>query len=284
MAIPKFYIENLGINISLPKRRGRGNEDFKREGLIKEPGMRYSGNYGWVPDMPDRRDFLYSAIRPVIRLPKKVDLREDCSDVERQGKLGSCTAQALAGNIEFLDKKIDDKYVNMSRLFIYYNERAIMDTIDYDSGASLRDGIKTLKSDGACHEKTWPYVISRFDKKPPQKCYDEARLHLIESYHRLHAIPEMLACLAEGYPFVFGFTVYESFESAKVERTGIVHMPQKKEKAVGGHAAMAAGYDQASERFLVRNSWGKEWGMDGYFTMPFEYIDTLADDFWTIRR
>lgn len=237
-----------------------------------------------MPDIPDQRDYLYSAIRPVIRLPKKVDLRGSCSVIEDQGRLGSCTAQALAGNLEFLDKKTDGEYTDMSRLFIYYNERAIEDTVDYDSGASLRDGIKTLKNDGACHEETWPYVISRFDKKPPAKCYDEGKLHLIESYHRLHTVPEFLTCLAEGYPFVFGFAVYESFESKEVKDTGVVHMPAKDEIQIGGHAVMAVGYDEAAKRFLIRNSWGRKWGMAGYFTMPFDYLDTLADDFWTIRR
>ena len=245
---------------------------------------RHAGNYGWVPDIPDQRDYLYSAIKPVIKLPKKVDLREGCSEIEQQGKLGSCTAQALAGNLEFLDRRMDGVYSDVSRLFIYYNERALIDTVDYDSGASLRDGIKTLKNDGACLEKTWPYIISRFDKKPPQKCYDEAKKHLIESYHRIHAILEMFACLAEGYPFVFGFAVYESFESKDVKQTGTVHMPAKDEIEIGGHAVMAVGYDQKKRRFLVRNSWGRKWGMAGYFTMPFDYLETLADDFWTIRR
>src|SRR3989338_10715635 len=93
--------------------------------------IRHAGNYGWVPDIPDRRDYLYSAIRPVIRLPKKVDLREGCPEVENQGALGSCTAQALAGNLEFLDKRSDSIYVDVSRLFIYYNERVITDTVEY---------------------------------------------------------------------------------------------------------------------------------------------------------
>lgn len=240
--------------------------------------------YGWMPDVPDQRDYLYQAIRPVIRLPGKTDLRPLCSEIEEQASLGSCTAQALAGNIEFLDKKIDSLYTDVSRLFIYYNERLIEGTVDYDSGASLRDGIKTLKNDGACHESTWPYVISRFDKKPPRKCYLEAKKHLIQSYHRISAIHEMMTCLAEGYPFVFGFTVYESFESEKVKKTGVVNMPGKEEATIGGHAVMAVGYDKAVKRFSVRNSWGKNWGMGGYFTMPFEYLDTLADDFWTIRK
>lgn len=240
--------------------------------------------YGWVPDIPDQRDFLYSAIRPVIRVPKHADLREGCSEIEYQGRLGSCTAQALAGAIEFLDKKADGAYTDKSRLFIYYNERALEETIDYDAGASLRDGIKTLKNDGVCPEKLWPYVVARFDRKPPQKCYDEALRNTIQSYHRIYTIPEMLACITEGFPFVFGFAVYESFESQQVRRTGVVHMPVKGEIMIGGHAVMAVGFDQAAKRLIVRNSWGKAWGMDGYFTMPFEYIETLADDFWTIRK
>lgn len=246
--------------------------------------MRYKPTYGWVPDLPDSRDYRYSAIRPVIKLPGEVDLREDCSMVEQQGRLGSCTAQALAGNIEFLDKRKDGEYTDISRLFIYYNERVIEGTVDYDAGASLRNGIKTLKRDGSCRERLWPYVISRFDKKPPQECYKEAKDHPIVSYHRLDTLSEMLTCLAEGYPFVFGFAVYESFESDRARRTGVVNMPKKKEIMIGGHAVMAAGYDRQDERFLVRNSWGRRWGISGYFTMPFEYLETLAADFWTIRR
>ena len=241
-------------------------------------------SYGWVPDVPDQRDFLYKAIKPKVRVKKEVDLSKICSAVEQQGKLGSCTAQALAGNLEFLDNKQDGKYVDVSRLFIYYNERALEDTVDYDAGASLRDGIKTLKNEGACCEKLWPYVIKRFNQKPPKNCYKEAKKHRIVSYHRLREVPEMLACLTEGYPFVFGFTVYESFESAKVTKTGIAEMPKKNERVIGGHAVMAVGYSQREKRFLARNSWSKKWGMGGYFTMPFKYLETLASDFWTIRK
>jgi C1A family cysteine protease len=241
-------------------------------------------SYGWVPDRPDQRDYLYKAIKPAVRLPGKVDLREFCSIVENQESLGSCTANALAGNLEYLDHKADDIYTDVSRLFIYYNERVMEGTVDYDSGASLRDGIKTLRKQGACWEKTWPYLIERFDVKPAKNCYIEAKKHRVESYHRINSLPEMLTCLAEGYPFVFGFTVYESFQSQKVARTGVVSMPEKNEKVIGGHAVMAAGYNQSRKRFLVRNSWGSQWGKDGYFTLPYEYLETLAADFWTIRK
>ena len=240
--------------------------------------------HGWVPDVPDGRDFLYGAIKPRLRLAPSVDLRVGCSPVEDQGRLGSCTANALAGILEFLDNHIDHVYEDASRLFIYYNERAVQKTVASDSGASLRIGIKTLAKVGCCSETSWPYDIAEFAVKPPVRCYAQAKSHRIVSYHRIQTVAEMLACLAEGYPFVFGFTVYESFESAATARTGVVQMPAKTERALGGHAVMAVGYDQKSKRFIVRNSWGKTWGQDGYCTMPFAYFESLAADFWTVRK
>ncbi len=246
--------------------------------------MRLKHTYGWHPDIPDQRDYLYKAIQPVIKLPKKADLRGLCSVVEDQGSLGSCTAQALAGNLEFLDNRVDSVYTDVSRLFIYYNERLLIDSVDYDSGASLRDGIKSLKNSGVCEERLWPYDIKKFTEEPPAKCYQDAKDHRIKSYYRIESLREMLTCLTDGYPFVFGFTVYESFETGRVAKTGKVNMPRKGETVLGGHAVVAVGYNQSEKRFLVRNSWGTKWGMDGYFTMPFAYLETLAEDFWTVRK
>lgn len=242
-------------------------------------------NYGWIPDVPDRRDFLYKAIRPKkLKLPPSVDLREGCSPVEDQGKLGSCTANALAGNLEFLDRRDDGLHEDASRLFIYYNERLLQGTAETDSGASLRVGIKTLAKAGSCAERSWPYDIGRFAVRPPARCYDEALGRRIETYHRIEGLEEMLGCLAEGYPFVFGFAVYEGFESTETRQTGVVRMPAATERMLGGHAVMAAGYDLKQKRFLVRNSWGDSWGSNGYCSMPFAYLETLAADFWTVRR
>ena len=242
-------------------------------------------SYGWVPDVPDARDYLYSAIKPrKLRYPAKVDLRESCSEVENQGALGSCTANALAGNLEFLDNRADLQYTDVSRLFIYYNERVIIQTVSSDSGAMLRDGIKTLNTDGVCSELAWPYEINEFTKKPSLACYQEAKTHRIQSYHRILSISDMLACLTEGFPFVFGFALYESFEDPKTAQTGVVKMPKETERMLGGHAVLAVGFDQKAKRIIARNSWGNAWGMDGYFTMPFAYLETLADDFWTIRK
>jgi len=243
--------------------------------------------YGWLPDLPDHRDLLYSAIRMAPpTLPTIVDMGHICSPVENQGALGSCTGNALAGALEFLEKKDDVHFMNLSRLFIYYNERVIEHSTKSDSGAMIRDGIKTLKKQGVCSEKKWPYRISKFAVKPSPACYKEALNHQITSYHRLLTLNDMRGCLAEGFPFVFGFTVYESFESQEVARSGVVSMPTPNERAIGGHAVLAVGYDDSKQRFLVRNSWGSGWGMGGYFTLPYDYVKNrdLSDDFWTIRR
>ena len=242
--------------------------------------------YGWVPDLPDHRDFLFREVRRVPAvLPSLVDLRPLCPKVENQGELGSCTANALAGAIEFLERKDNVSFEDFSRLFIYYNERAIEHSIKYDSGAMIRDGIKTLAKQGVCIERKWPYIESKFAVKPGVVCYRDALKHQITSYHRILTLDEMRACLAEGFPFVFGFTVYESFESERVARTGVVQMPRSGERVVGGHAVLAVGYNDSSKRFIVRNSWGGDWGLKGYFTMPYAYVSdrNLSDDFWTIR-
>jgi C1A family cysteine protease len=242
--------------------------------------------YGWLPDLPDHRDFLYSAIAPkVARLPKKVDLKSKCSPVEDQGALGSCTANSLAGALEFLEEPDDRQFVDLSRLFIYYHERVIEGTVDQDSGAFIRDGIKSLAKQGVCPEPDWPYKIVTFRKKPSASCYRTAKKHRIISYHRINTVDEMRSCLADGFPFVFGFTVYESFESQEVAKSGVVNLPAAKETVVGGHAVVGVGYNDSKKRFLIRNSWGTDWGKKGYFTMPYAYLGdrNLSDDFWTIR-
>ncbi len=247
---------------------------------------RYIPWYGWTPDLPDQRDRYYAAIAaPPRKLPKSVDLRTTCSSVENQGQLGSCTANALVGNLEYLEKKAGLPATDLSRLFIYYNERAIEGTVSQDSGAMIRDGVKTLVKQGVCPEADWPYDVAKFAVKPSAACYTEALNHQVTSYHRIVTLQEMRMCLAEGYPFVFGFTVYESFESPAVAKSGKLNLPKRTEKVLGGHAVMAAGYNDAAKRFLVRNSWGTDWGQLGYFTMPYAYLDNrnLSDDFWTIR-
>jgi C1A family cysteine protease len=247
-----------------------------------EPTQRY----GWVPDVPDNRDYQYAKIAaPPAILPQKVDLRKQCPPIENQGQLGSCTANALVGALEFIELKHRQPLTDLSRLFIYYNERVIEHTVKSDNGAMLRDGIKTLAKDGVCPESLWPYSVSKFAVKPAKKCYQEALYHKITDYHRILSLNDMRSCLAEGYPFAFGFAVYDSFESQKVAETGVLNMPKPGERMLGGHAVLAVGYDDKSKRFIVRNSWGDSWGKKGYFTLPYDYAanTNLADDFWTIR-
>jgi C1A family cysteine protease len=244
--------------------------------------------FGWVPDIPDHRDHLYAApLRRLGPLPKVVDLRKQCPPVYDQGELGSCTANAIGAAFEFeLRKQNLAKDFMPSRLFIYYNERAMEHTIMSDAGAMIRDGIKSVKNQGVCSEKTWPYMPTKFKSKPPAPAYKEALTHQVMSYERLvPTVPQLKGCLASGFPFVFGFSVFDAFESDAVAKSGKLDLPGPKEKSLGGHAVLAVGYDDAKQRFIVRNSWGNGWGLKGYFTMPYAYLtdDNLSDDFWTIK-
>jgi C1A family cysteine protease len=254
--------------------------------FIRRPSKH--GAYGWARDLPDARDVMYAA--PLLGmakgLPTKVDLRPKCPPIYDQGQLGCCTGNGIAGAIEFDQMKLGKSAFLPSRLFIYYNERVMEGTVSSDSGAQIRDGIKSVATIGAPPEKLWPYVISKFADKPPTTAYTDAKLDLVKSYAKVsQVLQQMQGCLADGYPFVLGFTVYESFESAAVAKSGIVPMPTAKENVVGGHCVVAVGYDDSKRTFIIRNSWGTSWGMKGYCTMPYEYLLAahLASDFWTIR-
>ncbi len=187
--------------------------------------------YGWLPDLPDHRDRLYAA--PVAvpgALPAKADLRAQCPPVYDQGQLGSCTANAIAGAIQFdrMKQKLAELFTP-SRLFIYYNERAIEHTVNSDSGAQIRDGIKSVAQQGDCPETEWPYVIAKFKTRPPKNCYADALKYKVVLYQRVtQTLSQLKGCLASGWPFVFGFTVYESFESAAVAKTGHAPLPRSR--------------------------------------------------------
>ncbi|HEY1462018.1 MAG TPA: C1 family peptidase [Terriglobales bacterium] len=245
------------------------------------------GHYGWVPDLPDHRDLTYAAPAEFLRaLPTMVDLRTQCPPVYDQGQLGSCTGNSIAGAIQFEQIKQKSKNFIPSRLFIYYNERAMENTINSDSGAQIRDGMKVVAKQGAPPETDWPYNITEFTDKPSAVAYKGGQKNRVLSYQRVsRTLSQFKGCLASGYPFVFGFTVYDSFESASVANSGQASMPQPGEQVVGGHAVCAIGYDDKNQWFIVRNSWGPDWGMSGYFTLPYQYLleENLSSDFWTIR-
>lgn len=243
--------------------------------------------YGWIPDLPDARDHLY-AVAPatLARLPTHVDMRGECPAVYDQGQLGSCTGNAIAGALQFDRMKQGLQVFTPSRLFIYYNERVMEGTVASDSGAQIRDGIKSVATQGDCPEPEWPYDINKFADAPPASCYSDAlKLKAVQYRSVGQNLRDMRGCLAEGHPFVFGFTVYESFESPDVAQTGDMPMPAAGESVVGGHAVLAVGYDDGKQVFIVRNSWGEGWGDHGYFHMPYAYLldSGLSDDLWTIH-
>jgi C1A family cysteine protease len=256
--------------------------------------------YGWKPDLPDARDLIFAAPAvPVGQLPDKVDLREQCPPVYDQGRIGSCTSNAISGAYEFgLNKQQLTDFVP-SRLFIYYNERTIEGSVGFDAGAMIRDGIKSVHKLGVCPESEWPYddtppvnagdpwpAGAKAGEKPTDACYQDALKNTATVYRRVvRDLDQFRGCLAEGYPFVLGFSVYSGFESADVAAGGVMNLPGPDEDLLGGHAVLAVGYDDAGQRFLVRNSWGPGWGQDGYFTMPYTYLTqrSLSADFWTLR-
>jgi C1A family cysteine protease len=252
---------------------------------------------GWQPDLPDHRDLTFSAPMAVMaKLPASVDLRPHCPPVYDQGQIGSCTANAIAGAIEFDQKKQKLTEFVPSRLFIYYNERDMEHTIPLDNGAQIRDGIKSVAKLGVCPESMWPYADDHppkegdpcptctYAKKPTAACYTEALKHTVKSYSRVaRNLSLMKGCLASGFPFVFGFACYSNlpFDS----KDGIIPMPGPGDSSIGGHAVLAVGYDDAKHTFIFRNSWNTTWGVKGYGFMPYSYLldANLSDDFWSIR-
>jgi len=206
--------------------------------------------------------------------------------------LGSCTANALAAAYHFtlhkqnVEDHADFKDFTPSRLFIYYNERYMEGSVDRDAGAMLRDGIKCMEKLGVCPETTWKYDDKNdfFKQQPDKKSYELASKCKVKGYaHVAQDLSQMKACINHGYPFVFGFTVLTSF--SKAAEAGVMVMPQQGDQVRGGHAVTAVGYDDTKEVFIVRNSWGDDWGDKGYFYMPYAYIkeEQLAHDFWAIN-
>jgi C1A family cysteine protease len=238
--------------------------------------------YGWKPDVKDPvRDFKYQPSGK--KLPPNVDLRPKMPKVENQGQLGSCTSFGIAGAIEYNFNVMNHPFFTPSHLFIYYNERVLEGTVKSDSGASISDGIKTVAKQGVCPETLWAYNINKFASKPPKKCYTQAKKDVVTKYERVTGLEQLKDAIASGYPVVFGMSVYESFESDAVAQTGIVPMPNANEQFLGGHCVLASGYDDATGRVLVRNSWGESWGIKGYCEMPYDYFNNeLVSDCWVI--
>jgi C1A family cysteine protease len=277
--------------------------------IVKQHGM------GWIPDYPDFRDYTEKTeeIKSILghkgpsktkSIPASVDLREWCSPVENQGALGSCTAHAGAGIIEYYERKSFGRHIEASRLFLYKVTRNLM-KMRGDTGAYLRKTMGAMVLFGVPPEEYWSYTDDKkkFDEEPPAFCYAFAQNYQTIKYFR-HDPPgrkpeEVLkglkTYLAKGHPAMFGFTVYNSIEQS--EGTGKIPFPSQKERIEGGHAVVTAGYDdkvkirnkyggvETTGALLVRNSWGKEWGEKGYGWLPYEYVlRGLAEDFWSVLK
>jgi C1A family cysteine protease len=239
---------------------------------------------GYIPDLGDHRDHTFK-VAADLALPPLVDLRDQDSPIEDQGQLGSCTSFATGAAIRFARRKEGLPDFVTSHLFLYYNSRSIFSK-SADSGATIRDAIKAAGKTGDCPESEWPYNISQFAVKPPAQCYTDALQDRALKYQRIgQSLVQMKNCLAQGLPFVIGISVYESFEGQQAEQTGMIPLPKNNEQLLGGHALLVLGYRDSDLHFIVRNSWGANFGDSGYVYLPYAYLqDTnLASDFWCIQ-
>jgi len=257
--------------------------------------------YGWKPSPPDQRDHIFAAQpRVVAALPPMVDLDatpipifDPCWD---QSALGSCGPNSLCENIVYdikTDPTLAAKMKMMpSRLFSYYVTRMLMGTVNQDSGVDNRTMLKAAAQFGWCDASLWPYNIKNFAKQPPRAAFVAAQNRKISQYLSVpQDLQTMKACLAgnsqfgiKGRPFIFGFTVYESFESQQVATTGIVPLPGPNESVLGGHDITVVGYNDATQMFKMKNHWNPNWGYHGYCFMPYAYAinPKLSGDFWTV--
>lgn len=253
---------------------------------------RKTQRYGWLPDLPDNRDKVWTPGRRALKkLPSKVDLRTSGFEpsVYDQDYLGSCTANAIAGAFEFEQRRQGLTDYMPCRLFIYYEERRYINSLQYDSGAFIRDGLKVVNKLGSPHENLWAYDISRFASQPPQPAYEDGLNHQALGYSTVDnriQVPVKTA-LAMGIPVIFGFTVYSWFENPDAHG---VCTPIAGQAVLGGHAVELVGYERMAGSGkiwgIVRNSWGSSWGDNGYCYIPLGWICNYdnADDFWVINQ
>ena len=255
--------------------------------VVKTPdgGRIKLGSYR--PDKKNPNDKVFKSSQfSADNLPPKVDLRPYMTPVENQGDSNSCTANAMAGAYEYLGKRFNHQDSHVSRLFIYYNARDLDGDPQKDEGTYLRSCIKVLKKYGTCSEQTWPFDLHRISTSPEKTAYNEAANFLVEDAYRVDIdLDKMRSCLAEGYPFTFGLELFASFQNAGLH--GLIPMPDpNKDQHDGGHAMLCVGYSDSDKVFIVRNSWGDDWGDRGYCYIPYDYMTNpdLNGDLWSIRR
>lgn len=234
--------------------------------------------YNVRQDPSDWRDLPYTYKREPLR--DSVDLRQYCSRIESQGHLGSCTGQAVVGAYELLlNKEVPDKFTDLSRLFVYYNARLLENMVNEDAGAYVRDAVKAVQKFGICSESIWPYHIQDYAITPSIASYDDARHRNIQNYFRISVIEDTLDALNKEMPVVFSMKVYESFEEL-YNYGNKIKMPSSGESPIGAHAMCFVGYDLNKKVLLARNSFGRDWGMDGYCYLSFDYVRDEVMDMW----
>lgn len=283
---------------------------------------------GWLPDYPDIRDYTTRtksisqrllnlnqkdsphamltkagvADPEKAKLPASVDLRQWCSPVEDQEELGSCTANAAVGLVEYFERRACEKHIDASRLFLYKATRNLLH-LKGDTGAYLRSTMEAMVLFGVPPEEYWPYAIKTFDKEPTAFCYSFAQNYQTLQYVRLdpagiapdQLLKQIKSNLAAKIPAMFGFTVYDSIQDAA--RDGRIPFPGPRERVLGGHAILTVGYDDKMKirnaqsgkttvgALLIRNSWGQGWGDKGYGWLPYDYVlQGLAEDWWTVLK
>lgn len=232
----------------------------------------------------DSRDKTFKSKVSLAEFPE-MDLRDQCPAVRNQKDLGACTAFGTTSLFNFVRMKKGLPKWLPSPLFTYYATREKYGEQNIDSGAYVRDALKSTVKDGVAMERLWPYDTGRFDVKPGEQIYSNAEKHQTLEYLSISSFDKsaFLGCLAEGYPFVFGIKVYSSFMCPK---KGLVTNPDKtKEALLGGHCMLCVGYAKIddAEYMIVQNSWSTMWGDNGYGYIPMDYFITESYDFWTIR-
>ncbi len=295
---------------------------------VEMPVQDDSQGMGWLRDYPDFRDMAPTRERlGGVRLPEgeerdapsllaqlnvaepaadstlsqAVDLSSEFPPIEDQGSLGSCTANAGVALVEYFERKASGNHIDASRRFLYKATRNLMGQTG-DTGAFLRTTMQSMVLFGVPPESYWPYDISKFDEEPSAFCYAFGQSYKALQYYRLDppatSRPDLLAhiktVLSAKLPAMFGFTVYASYRQS-FSNGGAIPFPLPGESKVGGHAVVAAGYDDAKQiananggqpttgAILIRNSWSTRWGQLGYGWLPYDYVlRSLAVDWWSL--
>ena len=242
--------------------------------------------YGFIKGKEDTRDLRYSISKPAEGLPSKSDLRNQFPPCYDQLQTSSCTGNGTIGALQSAQFHAEMPSVMLSRLFAYYNARKEEGDPSTDGGAEIRDVIKACNVYGIVEETMWPFSEDAVTKEPSWEVYEEAitdRIHFYASVDLTNA-DHIKVALSHGLPVVFGFDVYSYFESEAMAKKGILNIPGSHESNLGGHCVVIVGHDDSTKMFLVRNSWGTDWGINGYFWMSYDYVTSdLASDGWVIR-